>query len=97
MLPADKLFYWVVHWLGRKVKISDMGTIPSTVPMSSMSTPAALDPAQFSLRRHGHPVQNSEIFFVSKSVGEVISKKVWNPDPKQTWNPPVLDMLDRGK
>ena len=62
-----------------------------------MSTPAALDPAQFSLRWHGHPVQNVEIFFVSKSVGEVISKKVWNPDPKQTWNPPVLDMLGRGK
>ena len=36
--------------------------------MSSMSTPALLDPAQFSLCRHGHPVQNGEIFFVSKSV-----------------------------
>ena len=33
-----------------------------------MSTPAPLDPAQFLHRRHGHPVQNGEIFFVSKSV-----------------------------
>ena len=30
-------------------------------------------------RRHGHPVQNGEIFFVSKSVGEVISKKILEP------------------
>ena len=36
--------------------------MPSTVPMSSMSTSAPLDPAQFSLCRHGHPVQNGEIF-----------------------------------
>ena len=41
------------------------------LPMSSMSTPAPLDPAQFSLSRHGHPVQNGEIFFVSKSLGGV--------------------------
>ena len=27
-------------------------------------------PAQFSLSRHGHPVQNGGIFFVSKSLGE---------------------------
>ena len=46
-----------------------MGTVPSTVPMSSMSTPAPLDPAQFSLRRHRRPVQNGEIFFVCKSMG----------------------------
>ena len=35
-----------------------------TVPI--MSKPAPLDPAQFSLSRHGHPVQNGGIFFVSK-------------------------------
>ena len=34
-----------------------------------MSTPAPLDPAHFSHLRDGHPVQNGEIFFVSKSVG----------------------------
>ena len=34
-----------------------------------MSTPAPLDPAHFSLGKHGHPVQNGEIFFVSKSMG----------------------------
>ena len=48
----------------------DLGTVPGTVPMSSMSKPAPLDPAQFSLSRHGHPVQNGGIFFVSKSLGE---------------------------
>ena len=47
----------------------DLGTVPSTEPMSSMSKPAPLDPAQFSLSRHGHPVQNGEIFFVSMSLG----------------------------
>ena len=51
------------------LKVDDLGTVPSTVPMSSMSKPAPLDPAQFSLSRHGHPVQNGEIFFVSKSLG----------------------------
>ena len=54
------------------LKVDDLGTVPSTVPMSSMSKPAPLDPAQFSLSRHGHPVQNGEIFFVSKSVWEEI-------------------------
>merc|ERR1719192_2088661 len=39
-----------------------------TVPI--MSKPAPLDPAQFSLSRHAHPVQNGEIFFVSMSLGE---------------------------
>ena len=38
-----------------------------------MSTPAPLDPAHFSLGKHGHPVQNGEIFFASKSVGECIT------------------------
>ena len=38
-----------------------------TVPI--MSKPAPLDPAQFSLSRHGHPVQNGGIFFVSMSLG----------------------------
>ena len=52
------------------LKVDDLGTVPSTVPMSSMSKPAPLDPAQFSLSRHGHPVQNGGIFFVSKSLGE---------------------------
>ena len=47
----------------------DLGTVPSTVPMSSMSKPAPLDPTQFSLSRHGHPVQNGGIFFESKSLG----------------------------
>ena len=47
----------------------DLGTVASTVPMSSMSKLAPLDPAQFSLSRHGHPVQNGEIFFVSMSLG----------------------------
>jgi len=37
-----------------------------------MSTPAPLDPAHFSLGKHGHPVQNGEIFFVSKSVGALV-------------------------
>ena len=45
-----------------------------TVPIMSKSAP--LDPAQFSLSRHGHPVQNGEIFFVSKSLGELPS--IWN-------------------
>ena len=53
------------------LKVDDLGTVPSTVPMSSMSKPAPLDPAQFSLSRHGHPVQNDEIFSVSKSLGGV--------------------------
>ena len=51
------------------LKVDDLGTVPSTVPMSSMSKPAPLDPAQFSLSRHGHSVQNGGIFFVSMSLG----------------------------
>ena len=38
-----------------------------TVPI--VSKPAPLDPAQFSLSRHGHPVHNGGIFFVSMSLG----------------------------
>ena len=38
-----------------------------------MSKAAPLDPAQFSLSRHGHPVQNGGIFFVSKSLGVCVA------------------------
>ena len=51
-----------------------------TVPI--MSKPAPLDPAQFPLSRHGHPVQNCEIFFVSKSLGVELVCEGGNPQPQ---------------
>ena len=61
------------------LKVDDLGTVPSTVPMSSMSKPAPLDPAQFSLSQHGLPVQNGEIFIVSMSLGVLTFTLSGNP------------------
>ena len=61
MLPANKLLSSAL--IGAESPDFRLGHCTKyRLPMSSMSTPAPLDPAQFSLCRHGHPVQNGEIF-----------------------------------
>ena len=62
MLPADDFFYLSSALIGAESQDFRHGH-------RTEYSAHVFNPAQFSPRRHGHPVQNDEIFFVSKSVG----------------------------